>query len=289
VTAVADLQPADASEGTLLGLAHRVGVPMAAGIGVGTVVSVVVGLVLVTGGGVIDGVDRVVVDLLVAERTDGLDRLTAVAVLPADSSVIAIVWAGSVLATLRWTSGWTAPGFLVFVVGGDTLTYLATSVAVGRPRPPVESLGHSFTTSSFPSGHVGAALSLYGAIAVAYAWHRAVAGRPLPRRALALLGLAVVAVTALVGFSRLYSAQHYPSDAVWGVVLGVAWLAAGVGFVLRPGSAVARQGRPVGWASRRGRVAGAPMLELRRPVVHAVPPPEARARRRQRAARASQE
>jgi undecaprenyl-diphosphatase len=94
-------------------------------------------------------------------------------------------------------------------------SFLAAQVlkrAVVRPRPsmPVgmESLTRAPDRFSFPSGHSAAALSI--ALPVAHA---------LPG-----IGLAVLAVGLIVGFSRCYLGVHYPGD----VLAGWALAAAGV-------------------------------------------------------------
>lgn len=102
---------------------------------------------------------------------------------------------------------------------------LASAVANGpvkllvrRRRPPAgRLLGHlpgypNPGTSSFPSGHTAAGV----AFAVG-------AGQEVPALAAPLGALA-----ALVGYSRVHSGVHYPSDALAGVVIG-----AGAGLVTR--------------------------------------------------------
>lgn len=86
--------------------------------------------------------------------------------------------------------------------------------AVVRPRPsmPVgmESLTRAPDRFSFPSGHSAAALSI--ALPVAHA---------LPG-----IGLAVLALGLVIGFSRCYLGVHYPGDVLAG------WALAAVGVML---------------------------------------------------------
>lgn len=96
-----------------------------------------------------------------------------------------------------------------------TVSFLAAQVlkrTVVRPRPsmPVgmDSLVRAPDRFSFPSGHSAAALSI--ALPIAHA---------LPS-----IGLAVLALGLVIGFSRCYLGVHYPGD----VLAGWALAAAGV-------------------------------------------------------------
>lgn len=64
---------------------------------------------------------------------------------------------------------------------------------------------------SFPSGHTAAAFSLATSFAAAFP----------------SLSLVLAVLAALVGISRMYVGMHYPSDVIFGAVLGSAsvWLA----------------------------------------------------------------
>jgi undecaprenyl-diphosphatase len=82
-----------------------------------------------------------------------------------------------------------------------------------RPRPdvfPPLTVEHSY---SFPSGHMMAAVSVYGFIALIL-WKRR-------QRLLALMSALLIPV---VGFTRIYLGVHYPSDVVGALAVGVAWL-----------------------------------------------------------------
>jgi undecaprenyl-diphosphatase len=178
--------------------------------------------------------DLRVVEDLAAGRTTTLDRITGVTGLPADTIPVAVLWFGAMVIGARATGGWVVPVFILFVVGGEKLTYLVTSLVVGRSRPPVETLGHVYATGSFPSGHVGSAVTLYGSIALATLWHRS-RPAPLPARSVVVSAMVVAAIAGLVAFSRTYRGQHHPSDVAWGAVLGVVWLVAGWRLVMRRG------------------------------------------------------
>ena len=209
-------------------LGREVGVPMAAAVGALTAISVGVGLVVTR---VLDAVARYDLDVerdLADGRTPALDDLTGAATILAETVPVSVLWVAA-MAFAAWRSRqWTIPVFLLVAIGGEKLTDLFTSLAVGRERPPVEALGHVYATRSFPSGHIGAAITLYGGIVVALLWRRGA-----PTAAKVGLGVLVAAVAALVGFSRLYRGHHYPTDVAWGAVLGVVWLAFAWRLVLR--------------------------------------------------------
>lgn len=84
-------------------------------------------------------------------------------------------------------------------------------VAVGRPRPMTDSVLYNLLSldhfyHSLPSGHTA---EIYGAITPLLLW---------ARRWRVTIGLGLVA--ALVGFSRMYLYQHFPTDVAFGWLFG---------------------------------------------------------------------
>jgi undecaprenyl-diphosphatase len=161
-------------------------------------------------------------------RTELLDAFTGAGTLVADTVTVALVWPLAMLIAWRWSRSWLPPLFILVTVGCEKLMYLGISAVVGRDRPPVEAIGHSYATTSFPSGHVASAITLYGSIAVLCC----VYGAPLIIRRVSV----TVAVLApfVVAFSRMYRGFHYPSDVVAGALLGVAWLFVTTRYLLLP-------------------------------------------------------
>jgi membrane-associated phospholipid phosphatase len=82
-------------------------------------------------------------------------------------------------------------------------------------------------TSSFPSGHTGAAIALYAALAVV------VLRRTRRRWVRGVSVTLLLAVPVLVGLSRLYRGMHHPSDVAGSVVCAGLTLAVSYVVVLR--------------------------------------------------------
>jgi undecaprenyl-diphosphatase len=132
---------------------------------------------------------------------------------------IAIAW--------RASKNVATPVFLVLAVGGEKLLYVIASVIIGRDRPPVPTVGTSYATSSFPSGHVASTVTLYGSIALVIALERS------PRTRALLLGVAGL-LAVVVAACRMYSGFHYLSDSVAGATVGALWLTVVYRTVLLP-------------------------------------------------------
>ena len=113
----------------------------------------------------------------------------------------------------RWRESWTLTAAIV----GELLVFLVVTAVVNRPRPLVPHLDAAPPTSSFPSGHTGAAVALYGCIAV-IVWRSA--------RNRALAGVVVVVCTVIpvcVASARIYRGMHHPSDVLFGALGGGTW------------------------------------------------------------------
>ncbi|MFF2788955.1 diacylglycerol kinase family protein [Streptomyces sp. NPDC058049] len=121
------------------------------------------------------------------------------------------------LLVLPRTPRWADAGFLGASVAVQSAVFLVVTMCVDRPRPDVTRLDGAPPTSSFPSGHVGASVALYGGLAT-LVWTR-VRG---PWRYVAAAVL--VLVPPVVGLSRMYRGMHHPSDVAGGLVNGVASL-----------------------------------------------------------------
>ena len=120
--------------------------------------------------------------------------------------VCAIVW----WRTKEW---WFAVVPLVAISLQATVFVIATTV-VGRERPPVERLDPTPPTSSYPSGHVGAATALY----VSFALMATRISNVVVRRVVIVL---CILAPLLVSYARLYRGAHHVSDIVVGLLNGL--------------------------------------------------------------------
>jgi membrane-associated phospholipid phosphatase len=121
---------------------------------------------------------------------------------------------------------WRESVFLVVAVSGQALVFFFVQLTVTRQRPHVKRLDSSPPTSSFPSGHTGAATALFVASALLVAWY-------VRRRWVKILGVTVLlAVPLLVAYGRLYRGMHHPTDVLAAFLNGLACVAIASLFVL---------------------------------------------------------
>lgn len=182
---------------------------------------------------------RALLDLRTAELTDVMKAVTALSGTPA---VIALALATAVL-SLAVTASWQPVLFVTATVGGEVLLYFFVTQVVSRARPDVPDLTTGLSTAaSWPSGHVAAAVAVYGALAALVV----VLGRSPLRWAVVALP---VLVAPAVAVTRVYVAAHHPSDVLAGLILGAVWLLVCVRLLLHDGkeqwvpSTTARQRR----------------------------------------------
>ncbi len=182
--------------------------------------TVIIGLLLVHG---VAPASVRAVDLRISEwafehRTPLLDQLTHVGSMTADTIVALVVTAVSVIALRVWLGRWRESLVLIAAIVGELLIFLAITATVHRDRPSVPHLDPAPPTSSFPSGHTGAAVALYGCLAMIML--RTVKTRWLAVSLAALLSL----VPLVVAVSRVYRGMHFPSDVLAGALAAGAWL-----------------------------------------------------------------
>lgn len=155
---------------------------------------------------------------------------------------VAAAAAGLVL-VLLWNRR-AVPLYLACALSGAA--YSLTELLVARPRPPaalVHVVRHT-AGFSYPSGHV-----------VFFCWFLPVlvlaVVRPHLPRAFEVAGwIVALAVVGLVGIGRVDVGEHWPSDVLGGVALGVAWTALALSVRVLSGPVRGGSGSP---PSRTGR------------------------------------
>ena len=147
-----------------------------------------------------------------------LDTLMRIVTQTGEGGAIALVLA--VAAWFLWRRQALNAATIVICFAGAAALNTVLKLLLARPRPalfPPLVIESSF---SFPSGHVTAAVAVYGLLAV-FLWRQR-------HRAWAILCGAWVCVVAV---SRIYLGVHYPSDVLGSLTFAALWLL--VVFVIR--------------------------------------------------------
>jgi undecaprenyl-diphosphatase len=187
--------------------------------------------------------DRHVTRWLAAHRVRPLNDLTQYATYVANTEpVVAVAAVAAVLLALyrRWRE-------IIFLVGALALelsVFLTSNSLIDRPRPDVPRLNSTPSTSSFPSGHVAAAIVLWVGLAIVVA----VVTTNVVARVVSWVPVAVLPIT--IAFARVYRGMHNPSDVIAGALLGALALAVAC-FVARLWAASMQQRRPAAAGSAR--------------------------------------
>ncbi len=174
--------------------------------------------------------DERIASRLASGRTGTGDTLTGIGNVFADPIPVAVLWFVAMVVAWRVFRTWAAPLVVLSGVGGEKLSYYLSTLIVDRPRPDVPTIGHRHVTSSFPSGHVGSAISLYGCIALLvwlYLWRRHRAGGATglrPDRWLPAMAVVVALIGIVVAVSRMYRGFHFLTDVIAGALIGVTWV-----------------------------------------------------------------
>src|SRR4051794_1425675 len=163
---------------------------------------------------------------LAAHRTPWLNHVTFIVTWLAETPT-AIALAAVLFVGLRlWLHRWRESFIVLTALVGELLVFLMCTALIDRSRPPVHHLDHAPPTSSFPSGHTGAAVALYGSLAVILLIHSGRRGLTWPVAALLMF------VPLAVAASRLYRGMHFPTDVAVGALNGTLWVFLAVSTLL---------------------------------------------------------
>lgn len=146
------------------------------------------------------------------------DRIFSIITVGGNALIIAIS-TGLLGLWLATRKRWDQLVFLFLAVGGAAFLNLLLKLIFLRSRPAYPQGLLVVSGLSFPSGHAMISLAFYGAVAY-------LAFSILKNRwSKLLVAVAALAVSALIGFSRLYLGVHDLTDVLAGWAAGGLWLA----------------------------------------------------------------
>ena len=157
------------------------------------------------------------------ERTSSLDPVAQFGTLLGETpvalgvGVVVAIVAGLVLRSLA------AAALVMVADAGDGGIYWLGTHIDPRDRPPVRLLDSGLVPDhSFPSGHVGSAVAVYGGAALLLAmWLRRRRRSTGPAQVVVVL---LACVPVFVAVSRLYEGAHHLTDVATAFVYGIVWL-----------------------------------------------------------------
>jgi undecaprenyl-diphosphatase len=162
--------------------------------------------------------DQDVEKWFVDQRSPLLNQLTHIGSYMSETITCIIVTIVAFVALRLWLGRWRESVTVLIAIAGELFIFLLVTAVVQRDRPDVPQLDAAPPTSSFPSGHVGAAIALYGCLAV-------IIYRNLASRWLAVtFAILLWCIPVIVGYARLYRGMHFPTDVAGGVMGGGLWL-----------------------------------------------------------------
>jgi membrane-associated phospholipid phosphatase len=150
-------------------------------------------------------------------RSGWLTEVADAATLPGETLTALVLGPVLLLVVWLWLRRLDAVAFMALALIGEFVIYLVTVSLVSRQRPPVPILDPGLDPHhSYPSGHVGASVAMYGGLAV-LVWVNCGPGRRW-------LSVVLAAVPLLVAVARLYLGAHHPSDVTASLLFMTAWL-----------------------------------------------------------------
>jgi undecaprenyl-diphosphatase len=173
--------------------------------------------------GDVNAMDTAILLAVAKKRTPWL-TIAAVDVTALGSITLVVLFSAlSLLVLLVLRDRLGALQLLAASAGAGILTFVTKNI-IERIRPEEAQRLIVVSGFSYPSGHSLSISALYLTIAI-------IAGRYVERSgARTAIFLAVSAVIAMVGTSRVYLGVHYATDVVSGISLGAAWALLVAGF-----------------------------------------------------------
>jgi membrane-associated phospholipid phosphatase len=165
-------------------------------------------------------------------RNGTVNTLTHYGSMVSDTRTAIVVTAVLVIGLRVWRGRWRESVVVLLCIVGELTIFLGVTSTVHRKRPTVPHLDPAPPTSSFPSGHTGAAVALYVGLAVTLLL---VTRRERHRSAYLLVAGLLCVLPVIVGVSRVYRGMHFVSDVVAGALAGGLWMVLVVRTLLGPG------------------------------------------------------
>lgn len=174
-------------------------------------------------------------------RTPTLNTLTHYGTMLSDTRTAIVLTAVLVVGLRIWRGRWRESAVMLLCVVGELIIFLGVTSTVHRKRPTVPHLDPAPPTSSFPSGHTGAAVALYVGLALTVVM---VTRDSTHRGAYVVLSGLLCVVPVIVATCRVYRGMHYVTDVTAGALAGGLWMVIVVRTILRgrtgPGRGAAR-------------------------------------------------
>jgi undecaprenyl-diphosphatase len=173
----------------------------------------------------IDPTDNDIARWFADQRTGSLNDVADAGTLLGETIVELVAAPVIALAFSFWKRSVVPLVFVVLVTAGVGGFYYVGTTLDPRDRPPVKILDPGLVpTHSFPSGHVGPSVALYGSIVV-LVW--------VYLRAARLWATPLLLLPVVVLLARLYQGAHHLTDVLTSLVYASIWLAVVATLVLK--------------------------------------------------------
>ena len=178
--------------------------------------------------------DRAVSQWFLEHRTPSLDQWSHVGSTLSDTVTAIALTVVLVLGLRLWLGRWRESVAVLVSILGELFLFVLVTATVHRQRPSIPHLDPAPPTSSFPSGHTGAAVALYvGTAVIVVSLTRASVSASTGRRvATGIVAVLLCLVPVAVGLSRMYRGMHFLTDVIAGAVAGGLWMAVVMSVVL---------------------------------------------------------